>query len=59
MDWDDANAMRQRPGDAALREALAHAEVGQFNARPWAWWHYRLVVARFGQVPPLPARRFE
>jgi hypothetical protein len=51
--------MRQRPGDAALREALAHAEAGQFNARPWAWWHYRLGVARFGQVPPLPALRFE
>lgn len=58
-DWDDAVAMRQRLGDAALRDALTHAEAGQFNARSWAWWHYRLGLAHTGKVPPLPARRFE
>ena len=58
-DWDDANAMRLRLGDAALRDALTHAEAGQFNARSWIWWHYRLGLARMGQVPPLPVRRFE
>ena len=58
-DWDDANTMRQRLGDAALRDALTHAEAGQFNARSWTWWHYRLGLARTGEVPPLPVRRFE
>lgn len=58
-DWDDAVAMRQRLGDAALQDALTHAEAGQFNARSWTWWHYRLGLARTGEVPPLPARHFE
>ena len=58
-DWDDASTMRQHLGDDALREALAHAEAGQFNGRSWAWWHYRLGLARMGNVPPLPARHFE
>jgi len=58
-DWDDASAMRQRLGDAALRDALTHAEAGQFNARSWTWWHYRLRLARMSEVPPLPVRRFE
>lgn len=58
-DWDDANSMRQHLGDAALRDALLHAEAGQFNARSWTWWHYRLGLAEPGKVPPLPVRRFE
>lgn len=58
-DWDDAEAMQKRLGDAVLRDALVHAEAGQFNARSWTWWHYRLGLARMGQVPPLPVRRFE
>ena len=58
-DWDDASAMRRHLGDDALRDALARAEAGQFNGRSWAWWHYRLGLARMGEVPPLPVRRFE
>lgn len=58
-DWDDVESMRQRLGDAALRDALTHAEAGQFNSRSWTWWHYRLGLAGMDQVPPLPMRRFE
>lgn len=57
-DWDDVNAMQQRQGAGALREALRHAEAGQFNARSWSWWHYRLGLAAVGQVPALPTRQF-
>lgn len=57
-DWDDVEAMRQRLGDGLLRDALIHAEAGQFNARSWTWWHYRLGLSREGEVPPLPVRRF-
>ena len=57
-DWDDVETMRQRLGDAALRDALTHAEAGQFNARSWTWWHYRLGLAGMDQVPPLPVRLF-
>jgi hypothetical protein len=57
-DWDDVRMMQQRLGDAALRDALTHAEAGQFNARSWTWWHYSLGLASVGQVPPLPVRRF-
>ena len=57
-DWDDVNAMQRQLSNEVLREALRHAEAGQFNARSWTWWHYRLGLAAVGQVPPLPARRF-
>lgn len=54
--WDDAESMRRELGDEVLRDALAHADAGQFNARSWAWWHYRLDVAQPGALPPLPQR---
>jgi len=44
-------------GDNGLREVIAHAEIGQFDARSWAYWHYRLGLAKPGDVPPLPTRR--
>jgi hypothetical protein len=52
----------QRKLEAALgRERLAHAlrgaEAGRFSERSWAYWHYRLGLARPGHVPPLPKRR--
>ena len=39
-----------------VREVLSHAEAGQFDERSWAYWHYRLGLARVGHVPPLPVR---
>jgi hypothetical protein len=40
-----------------LCEVIGQAEIGQFNARSWTYWHYRLNMAEVGKVPPLPARR--
>ena len=57
-DWDDVVALCNQVGEARLRQVLQHAEIGQFNARSWAYWHYRLGLARPGVLPPMPARRF-
>lgn len=57
-DFEDVQALANRVGDEVLRDVLTQAEAGQFNARSWAYWHYRLGVAEVDHVPPLPARRF-
>jgi len=56
-DYDDVQDLAARAGDDILREVLTHSEIGQFNERSWAYWHYRLGLAQPGQVPPLPGRR--
>lgn len=57
-DYADVQSLVQQIGDAALREVLAQAQAGQFNARSWAYWHYRLGLAGVDQVPALPVRTF-
>lgn len=57
-DYDDVQALANQVGDEVLREVLTHAEIGQFTERSWAYWHYRLDLARVDHVPPMPARRF-
>lgn len=57
-DYTDVQALASQVGDDVLREVLSHAQAGQFNARSWAYWHYRLEMASVGHVPPLPTRRF-
>ena len=57
-DYADVQLLARHIGDDGLREAIAHAEAGQFSARSWAYWHYRLGLASLGQVPPLPVRKF-
>jgi len=56
-DYDDVQALAERVGEGRLRQCLHDAEIGQFNARSWAYWHYRLGLAAPGEVPPLPSRR--
>jgi hypothetical protein len=56
-DFDDVQALANQIGDDYLREVIAHAEIGQFNERSWAYWHYRLGLAEPGLVPALPKRR--
>ena len=56
-DYDDVHDLANRVGDDYLRRVLTHAEAGQFNERSWAYWHYRLGLAKPGQVPVLPKRR--
>lgn len=57
-DYDDVLALIRLVGNTYLREVIADAEIGQFNARSWHYWHYRLGLAEPGEVPPLPNRRF-
>jgi hypothetical protein len=56
-DYDDVQALVASVGDDYLRDVLSHSEIGQFNARSWTYWHYRLGLALPGQVPPLPKRK--
>lgn len=55
-DWDDVCALVKLVGDDALRDVIAHAEIGWFNERSWHYWHYRLGLAEVDCVPPLPTR---
>lgn len=57
-DYADVQAMAEQLGDPLLRQVLLQAQAGQFNARSWAYWHYRLGLADVDQVPPLPVRSF-
>ena len=56
-DFEDVQTLANRVGDEVLRDVLMHAEAGQFNARSWAYWHYRLGLAEVDHLPPIPARR--
>ncbi len=56
-DYDDVQRMVEVFGEEALRDVLRHAEIGQLNARSWAYWHYRLRMAEPEQVPSLPIRK--
>lgn len=58
-DYADVQQLAVNLGDAALRAVLTHAEIGQFNPRSWAYWHYRLGLAQVDCVPPMPLRKFE
>jgi len=57
-DYADVQSLASQVGDDVLREVLAHAQAGQFNARSWAYWHYRLGLSEVDQVPALPVRVF-
>lgn len=56
-DYEDVQRLVRLLGEDAFRDAIAAAEAGQFNARSWAYWHYRLGLAEPGCVPPMPRRR--
>jgi hypothetical protein len=56
-DYGDVLSLVDNVGENALREVLAHAEIGQFSERSWAYWHYRLGLALPEQVPPMPSRK--
>jgi hypothetical protein len=56
-DFEDMRQLTDIVGEDELRETLRHAEPGEFTARSWHYWHYRLGLAELGQVPPLPQRK--
>lgn len=57
-DYADVQALAAHIGDDSLREVLTHAEAGQFSARSWVYWHYRLGLADVDRVPAIPTRKF-
>ena len=56
-DYEDVLRLEAAFGRARLARALQGAEAGRFTERAWAYWHYRLGLARPGKVPRLPRRR--
>jgi hypothetical protein len=57
-DYTDVQRLVHQVGELVLREVIKNAQAGQFNARSWAYWHYRLGLADVDQVPPMPVRSF-
>ncbi|MEC5320268.1 hypothetical protein VSX61_15215 [Brenneria populi subsp. brevivirga] len=57
-DYTDVQTLVAYVDADTLRDVLEHAQAGQFNARSWAYWHYRLDLSLLEQVPLLPVRRF-
>ncbi|MBS0617804.1 MAG: hypothetical protein JSR44_06415 [Spirochaetes bacterium] len=57
-DFEDMQALAQEVGDKRLCAVISHAEAGQFTARSWTYWHYRLGLSSVDGVPPLPVRKF-
>lgn len=58
-DYEDVQRLVHEAGLTYLCEVLTHAEVGQFDARSWTYWHYRLGLSDLGEVPALPQRKLE
>jgi hypothetical protein len=56
-DYEDVLRLEAALGRERLAQALRRAEAGRFSERSWAYWHYRLGLARPGRVPQLPKRR--
>ena len=58
-DFEDHRRLEASLGFDRLVQALRAAEPGRFSPRSWAYWHYRLGLAKPGRVPPMPRRRFD
>lgn len=58
-EFDDQRRLEASLGRDGLARALRGAGAGRLSARSWAYWHYRLGLAKPGRVPPLPRRRLD
>ncbi|MDL2216807.1 hypothetical protein LJB81_03650 [Desulfovibrio sp. OttesenSCG-928-M14] len=56
--YEDVCRLIELVGKERLLYVLQHAEAGEFDARSWAYWHYRLTNIKYGEVPPMPKRKF-
>lgn len=54
----DVRDLERTAGAEVLAEVIRHAEPGWFSPRSWHFWHRRLGLAKGGNVPALPVRRF-
>lgn len=57
--WEDLCELVRLFSQQQLIEVLQHAEIGQFNERSWAFWHYRLCACPLHGVPRMPQRVLE
>jgi hypothetical protein len=55
--FEDIQRLEEVVGEQGLRLVLSPAEAGQFTARSWHYWHYRLGLSHPGEVPSLPIRK--
>ena len=55
-DYADVQALANQVGEDVLKDVIRTAEAGEFDARSWSYWHYRLGLAEVEKVPPLPGR---
>lgn len=55
-DFEDQRRLETALGRERLAQVLQRAAAGRLSERSWAYWHYRLGLARPGRVPPLPRR---
>ena len=58
-DFEDQRRLEASLGHDELARALRGAAAGRLSPRSWAYWHYRLRLAKPGRVPPLPRRRLD
>lgn len=56
--FEDMQAVANALGDKLLSSIVETAEAGEFNARSWHYWHYRLGLSELDHVPPMPQRKF-
>lgn len=56
-DYDDVLQLVDEAGEDALSRVLQHADAGQFSPKSWAYWHYRLGLAKPLQLPEMPRRK--
>src|SRR3989304_1530005 len=55
-DFEDQRRLEAALGRQRLARVLQRAAAGRLSARSWAYWHYRLGLARPGRVPSRPRR---
>ncbi|MDR1125849.1 MAG: hypothetical protein LBM64_07290 [Deltaproteobacteria bacterium] len=56
--YEDVCRLIDLVGEKKLLDVLQHAEIGQFNERSWAYWHYRLTSIALEEIPPMPKRLY-
>lgn len=54
--WEDVAVARRHWSDHEFRAVLKAPPPGLFDARSWAYWHYKLGMSA---VPPMPNRKLE
>jgi hypothetical protein len=54
--YSDVEQLAVHLGREGLSDIIAHAQGGEFSARSWAYWHFRLGLADADNLPAMPVR---